>query len=971
MLDTMQRQYVEAFETIGTEPVRNYYIPFEEGQPFSLDRRKSMRYISLNGTWQIEAYPSFMEVEEEFYRRAPSETITVPSCVQMNGFDRPQYVNVRYPIPFDIPHVPPLNPAYHYRREFDLSTVDGEIYLVLEGVDSCFYLYVNDTFSGYAQGSHRFNEFNVTDKVKPGHNRLDILVLKWCAGTYLEDQDKWRFTGIYRDVYLLKRDKRHLTDYKIETYIRDGAGIVRFYNRSHEKCTIDLNGGEYSVEAEDRIDIVLPNVRLWSDEDPYLYDMTIACGRERIFEQIGVRTATISNGLFLINGKPIKLKGVNRHDFNPHTGATVGIQDLERDLQLMKMLNVNAIRTSHYPNMPEFYRLCDRYGLYVMEEADVETHGIVQAHDEGLQYTEMYDRLADDERLRSATIARIIDMVERDKNRPSIVIWSLGNESGYGDNFELASREVRNRDDRPIHYERIANWAPKDKYAIDDCIDGRGEAYYSDAVDFISRMYPAYQWVEEYYLKDERETRPLIICEYSHAMGNSCGDITMYWDVFYKYDRVAGAFVWEWADHGIADGGGYLYGGDFGESLHDGNFCIDGVVTPDRQIKSAALEMKKAYEPVCFTPGEGGVYITGRNCFMPLCVDLEVEYKDCGVLLSVHREPLELAPGGRVFVPFEKAQTISVRLRASEMAGVPHGWVIAQYGLNVPASFGSVSPAMPFLWQDEGRWLSVCTEDVRYVIDRTNGAIVSVSKQGKDVLTAPIKVNFWRAPTDNDVERFIWERYGLQNADFAVRDSSVINDAVVLSGSIVSAGVSPLCKLQVRYRFSGTSLRVELKYDATKKFKCPLPRIGIRLKLDKPYRFVRYYGYGPQESYVDKHHGALKDMYSSTVDEQFRHYIKPQETGSHFDCSFAEVSDGTHCILITGKSFCFSALPYSAETIGSVGHDYELPISDGTYVCVDLYQRGIGSRSCGPELNPEFEIPIKATGEIILDFSEV
>lgn len=220
------------------------------------------------------------------------------------------------------------------------------------------------------------------------------------------------------------------------------------------------------------------------------------------------------------------------------------------------------------------------------------------------------------------------------------------------------------------------------------------------------------------------------------------------------------------------------------------------------------------------------------------------------------------------------------------MAGVPHGWVIAQYGLNVPASFGSVSPAMPFLWQDEGRWLSVCTEDVRYVIDRTNGAIVSVSKQGKDVLTAPIKVNFWRAPTDNDVERFIWERYGLQNADFAVRDSSVINDAVVLSGSIVSAGVSPLCKLQVRYRFSGTSLRVELKYDATKKFKCPLPRIGIRLKLDKPYRFVRYYGYGPQESYVDKHHGALKDMYSSTVDEQFRHYIKPQETGSHFDCFF-------------------------------------------------------------------------------------
>lgn len=971
MLDTVKRQFMEAFETIGAEPVRSYYIPFEERQPFSLDRRKSARYIDLNGTWQIDAYPSFMEAEDDFYHRAPRGTIEVPSCVQLNGFDSPQYVNVRYPIPFDIPHVPPLNPTYHYRREFTLPDVGDEIYLVLEGVDSCFYLYVNDAFAGYAQGSHRFSEFNVTDKVKPGANRLDILVLKWCAGTYFEDQDKWRFTGIYRDVYLLRRDKRCLTDYKIETDIRGGDGVVRFYNRGCADCTVELAGSVYPVAAGGCAEMTLPAVRLWSDEDPYLYDMTIACGRERIFEQVGVRTAAVRNGLFLVNGKPVKLKGVNRHDFNPHTGATVSVRDMERDLQLMKMLNVNAIRTSHYPNAPEFYRLCDRYGLYVLEEADVETHGVIQAHDEGLPYTEMYDRLASDERLRTATIRRAAEMVERDKNRPSVVIWSLGNESGYGDNFELASREVRRRDSRPVHYERIANWAPKDKYAIDDCIAGHEEAYYSDAVDFISRMYPAYHWVEEYYLKDESETRPLIICEYSHAMGNSCGDITMYWDVFYKYDRVAGAFVWEWADHGIAGGGGYLYGGDFGERLHDGNFCIDGVVTPDRRIKSAALEMKKAYEPVAFEPGEGGVYITSRRYFMPLIAELETEYKDRGVSLSVRREPLELAPGGRVFVPLKRAQTVSVRLLSVGSDTVPKGWVIAQYGQNEPVSFGTDCPAVPVLWQEDGRLLSARTGDMRYVIDKTDGAVVSVSKCGKELLAAPLEVNFWRAPVDNDVERFIWERYGLRDAAFAVRECRVPDDAVVLSGSIVSAGVSPLCKLRVRYRLSGASLCAELEYDAAKTFKCPLPRMGIRLKLDKKYRFVRYYGYGPQESYADKYRGALKDMYDSTADEQFWHYVKPQETGSHFDCSFAEVSDGTAGVRITGKSFCFSALPYSAETIGSAGHDHELPVSDGTYICVDLYQRGVGSRSCGPELHPKFEIPEKAAGEIVLDFSKI
>jgi len=575
------------FDRIGTENHRAYYVPFSEEDPISLrygivDRRKSSRFFSLDGEWQIKQHEN---IDKATLEEDLNAVIPVPSCVQMHGYDHIQYINVRYPFPMDFPRVPKDNPCWHYRKKFSIQKIAGEkYYLNFEGVDSAFYLFVNGAFKGYSQISHAISEFDVTELIKDGENVLDVFVLKWCASSYLECQDKFRFSGIFRDVYILRRPEKHVTDYRVVTTFtgEDKAdGVLTFYNESDVDIRLQFMRKTAYVKAGKQVEFFVKNVRKWTADTPSLYTLTLFAFGEKIIEKVGFREVTIDGKVFLINGEKIKLKGVNRHDFNPDTGATVTLKNMVTDLKIMKSLNVNAVRTSHYPNRPEFYELCDYMGLFVMDEADVETHGA--ASDPNYEEAKKnWSAYAENELLGEGIYHRHVALVERDKNRPSVIIWSLGNESSFGKGFFAGAKYIRRRDKtRPVHYEGLQNAAKK--------------YYYTKLVDMVSMMYPSVEKIKKDVLENEKETRPFVLCEYTHAMGNSCGDIAEYWDLIYSNDQCMGGFVWEWADHGIRTKKGFLYGGDHGEKDHDGNFCCDGLLTPDRKKKSAAYEMKAVY----------------------------------------------------------------------------------------------------------------------------------------------------------------------------------------------------------------------------------------------------------------------------------------------------------------------------------------------------------------------------------------
>ena len=576
----------ERFERIGVENHRSYYIPFAEddkvGKRYGIiERTSSSRFLSLDGIWKIQQYANINEVKLE---EEPCSEIVVPSCVQMHGYDKIQYINENYPFPCNFPLTPPDTPCWHYRKSFSIDKRNEEkYYLNFEGVDSAFYLYVNGKYKGYSQISHNTSEFDITELVEDGENNIDVVVLKWCASSYLEDQDKFRFSGIFRSVYILKRPEKHLKDFRIIASLQgDKDGALTIKNEGEIGFEVIFRKERAFVAANKQVAFYVKNVKKWTAETPTLYPIQICANGEKIYEFVGFRDVKVDGKVFKINSEPIKLKGVNRHDFNCETGATVTKANIMQDLRLMKYLNVNAIRTSHYPNMPEFYHLCDKMGFYVMDEADFETHGqgMLCGSVEGFSAIESYE-FADNMMVSDAIKDRCQALVERDKNRTSVIIWSLGNEGSFGKSFFAGARYIKRRDGRPIHYEGIS-CAPK-KYR------------YAKFVDIWSTMYYPIDLIEKTVLKNPKETRPFVLCEYTHAMGNSCGDIADYWKLIYANEQCMGGFVWEWADHAIKTKKGFLYGGDFGETEHDGNFCCDGLLTTDRKLKSSALEMRAVY----------------------------------------------------------------------------------------------------------------------------------------------------------------------------------------------------------------------------------------------------------------------------------------------------------------------------------------------------------------------------------------
>ncbi|MBR6808036.1 MAG: hypothetical protein IKM46_06630 [Clostridia bacterium] len=843
----------ESFERIGTTPHRSYYIPFDENDVIGtkygiIDRTSSSRFTSLDGEWYIKQLD---HVEDFNISDVLCETITVPSCVQMHGYDHIQYLNYRYPFPVMLPHIPYDNPCWHYRRTFTVNKKDGKRhYLNFEGVDSAFYLYINGKFKGYSQISHSTSEFDITELVIDGENTIDVLVLKWCISTYLECQDKFRFSGIFRSVYILTRPERHITDYKIETDFNENVGILTFINESNIGIKLIIDGSTTIAQPKEKVQFYIQDIKLWTAEEPNLYSLELYANGEKVIENIGFRKVTIDGKVFKINGAHVKLKGVNRHDFNCETGATVNLDNMAEDVLLMKKLNVNALRTSHYPNCPEFYQLCDKIGLYVMDEADLEMHGACSRS--GSYDGKLWSEYAENDFFTNGITDRHIALVERDKNRPCVIIWSLGNESSFGKAFFDGTRYIKSRDNtRPIHYEGTQNADPK--------------YYYTDMVDIVSMMYPSIDTIKEKVLENPEESRPFVICEYSHAMGNSCGDLAQYWDLIYNNDQMMGAFVWEWADHGIKTDKGFLYGGDFGETEHDGNFCIDGLLTPDRKLKSSALEMMAVY----------------------------------GGKLKSEVHPVEIPQN-----TIDHSSAIDIK------------------------------------------------------VNEHTGEIISIKADGREILRTPIHFNITRY-TDNDrglMSHWI-DTYHLDACKPHIFSFEKKDDYYKFNGCLAANSLMPAVYFDLAYKVDRNRLLITAEYELAPYVK-NFPRFGIEFGIDKAFNNFSYVGFGPYESYVDKHIACEYGYYESTAEENYGFmYIRPQESGSHHACKYLEVKD--LFTLSAKEPFSISVNPFTTAQLRDTNHAFDLAENNFVNVCIDLAMRGIGSNSCGPHLSEKYEIPAK------------
>lgn len=957
---------------LNVETPRAYYIPFGCAPAAFTPREKSERFTLLSGkNWEFTYYDSYEEIPENFLTLSGCTTIPVPACWQMHGFDKPQYTNVKYPFAVDAPRVPRKNPTGIYYLDFDYEKKDESTrtYLNFEGVDSCLYIYLNGEFVGYHEVSHITAEYDITDYLKD-KNRLCAVVTKWCTGSYLEDQDKWRLSGIFRDVYLLSRPERHLRDFFIKT---DASGVCGIELDGSEGLEVkaSLYGPDGALQASgtalcgDTITLNVESPLLWSGEIPNLYQLILEAAGEYIPQAVGFRETSIVDGVFRLNGAKVKICGVNRHDFSARTGYVCTTDEMVADLKLMKRHNVNAVRTSHYPNDPRFYELCDRMGLYVLDEADIESHGF-GGGDKTLANLPEWEH---------AFRERVALMIERDKNHPSIIGWSMGNEAFWGKAFANALRDTKRRDpSRFTHYEQQPT--------------NFNNYIFSNHVDVVSRMYPRPEWCANYCEKDY-DNRPLLLCEYSHAMGNGPGDLEDYWKSIRKYDNFMGGFVWEWFNHGLYAGDTengrpkYVYGGDFGEIRHDGNFCCDGLVSPEKKPMPGLLELKSAGQPVDVRviDGDNGIFlIENRLCFRSLdALAGRYEVTVGGRMVAGGSLDDINIPAGQarelkldIKIPAEKLCYIRFIFVNRSLSFVPEGEELASVQLclrNAPVPKVALAEGTAPEARFKGGNIEVNGQNFKYLFDVDNCAFSSIVHKGSELLGTPMQFTLWRAVIDND--RFIvndWKRIALEQAKLYGIDASVSeeNGATAITAEFIigSAGFKPYFEGVAKWIIDGLGaikLQLHCKKGAGITFgesdqSWPIltpyvPRFGITFELAKTAREVTYFGMGPNESYADKQLASHMGIFKTTPKGEFVDYIKPQANGNHFGvryCEF-ECEDLTLKIKGDGAPFEFSALPYSDKELENAKHNFELAPSDKTVVTVDYRQSGVGSNSCGPK----------------------
>lgn len=962
--------YFENEKIIGvnTTPYRTYYVPFSNKKAAMMigKREASDRFILLNGDWDFKFFCDIYDVDEEFWGEefdtSYYDTIDVPSVWNLRGCEGNSYVNSNYPFPYDPPYIMADNPCGAYARHFELTKeeVASRLFLNFEGVDSAFYLWINGKFVGYDQVAHCTSEFEITKFVREGQNKIAVLVLKLCDGSYLEDQDKFRMSGIFRDVYILRREKEHLRDFTIRSLptnnYKDGSLKVTFdVDGDKDVKYTFLDGDEILLEGntKDKIDETISDVVLWNAENPYLYTLVLECNGETIVTEVGFREIKIENKVVLLNGKPFKIKGVNRHDSSPFDGPAVSYDHVVEDLILMKEHNINAIRTSHYPNAPYFAELCDRFGFYVIEEADLEAHGCynnAQPPD--------YGQIARHEGFKDAWVDRQKRMYERDKNHICIIMWSIGNEAGYGPNAEASLNYLHSVDNtRIIHYQSTieTEWFMEDESAVPS--------------DVKSMMYTSLDEIKEYL---EKGSKPYFLSEYLHAMGNGPGGAEDYQELIYSNSSLLGGCVWEWCDHAVymgetVDGHPkYCYGGDFGEKLHDGNFCVDGLVFPDRTPSNSLLEFKNVIRPIRARFENARFFF--KNCLdftdVDDVIDVYYEITDGGRLVLHGKVELgsilpheekdvslyipELSEHG--FIRFIYVQKCDI---SATKAGNELGF--DQIELNERVLSAPKRTKGKFEIVESVKTLEICGKNFLYVFNKRNGVFEEAVFGQRSIFTKPSKFVIYRAPTDNDMYvKNDWRqaRYHMAysraySTEYEIKNSCVEIHSII---SICTVVARRILKLDAVYTIDGDGkIYVEIK--AEKNPVLPiLPRFGLIFFLDDGQEKLTYFGRGPVESYSDKKNGSFIAMFDSDADSEYVDYINPQEHGSHCDTEWLEVSGKGRYMRVQAidKTLSFNLSKYTLEELEEKKHNFELEKCGSTVLTVDYKLDGIGSNSCGP-----------------------
>jgi len=997
---------------INKEPGHCTLVPYPDTESaLKCERQNSEFYKSLNGKWKFNWVSKPSDRPVDFYKPRYDvsgwDEIPVPSNWQMHGYGRPIYLNMRYPFPVNPPYIPhDYNPVGSYRTEFEIPATwnDRQVFLHFDGIKSASYIWINGQSVGYSQDSMLPAEFNITKYLKQGKNTLAVEVYRWSDSSYLEDQDMWRLSGIYRNVYLFSTPQVHVQDFAIRTDLDDTytdatlmirPRITNYTSDDLKRWTVEAqlyDAEEKPVLSEvmsksvpsiirerypqrgnvpfGLLKATIENPCKWSAEIPYLYTLiiTLKDSDSKVLEiescRVGFREVEIKDGQLFVNGKSIKLFGVNRHEHDPDHGRAVPVSRMIQDIKLLKTHNLNAVRTSHYPDDPTWYDLCDEYGIYLIDEANLETHGV------GGYFSNVPE-------WNTAFMERAIRTVERDKNHPSVIIWSLGNESGCGPNHQAMAEWIHYYDPtRPVHYEGAAARPHDPKY-----------------VDMISRMYARIPEIIRL-ATDPDDNRPMVLCEYAHAMGNSVGNLKEYWDAIRSHKRLIGGFIWDWADQGLrkTDENGkefWAYGGDYGDNPNDGNFCCNGLVQPDRRPNPSLIEVKKVYQRISIAPIElsaGTVKIRNEYDFIDLdFIDVLWELTEDGKTIQKGKLPkVSLPPGEdkQIDVPFEKPNLqpgaeyllkISFAL-ANDVPWAEKGHVVAWEQFEIPFDTPQAPSvniaAMPSLkLQESDVALKITGKDFELVVGKSSGAIESLKFDGKELITEPLIPNFWRPPIDNDNgngmprRQGIWRRAG-QDRKVDKVTSEQISPQVIRVIAEAALLVADNWKYTSTYTVFGSGdIIVSGSIEPGANLSIDLPRFGMQMAIPGEFSTMSWYGRGPNESYWDRKTGSAIGLYSGSVEEQFHPYVRTQETGNKTDVRWMALTNKSGAgLLAVGMPLLYaSAWPFTMDDLEKSTHINELPRRDTITVNLDYKQMGVGGDdSWGARTHPEYTLPAKA-----------
>lgn len=971
---------------INRMPARAHFLTFPAREKALVnDNKYTHAFKNLNGVWKFMFLDAPEYSPEGFYASeydtSAMDDITVPGNWQLQGYGKMHYSDLWYNFPINPPFVPTENPTGIYKRTFFIEESFREKQIILRfcGVDSAYHLWINGQEAGYSKAARNESEFDITDMVKVGQeNDVTVRVYQWSDGTYLEDQDMWWESGIFRDVELLGVPKDGICDFKVtadldETY-ENGLLSVEAALRTEENVQVtfelqDARGNivlTESVAAADgrvRMEAVVENAKHWSAEIPYLYKLLMTVKRdgqviEVIPQNVGFRNIRMNGDTFLVNGVAIIFKGMNRHDYNPRNGRVVAKEEIEKDIILMKQFNVNAIRTCHYPDSYYLYDLCDEYGMYLIDETDLECHGF--------ELTGDYKWITDDPSWETAYVSRMTRMIERDKNHPSIIMWSLGNESAFGCNFRRMTEVAHEMDStRLVHYE--------------------GD-FDVESADVYSTMYT---WLENpkkpFLMKDiiEKSQKPHILCEYCHAMGNGPGNLKEYQDLFYEHDKLQGGFIWEWFDHGIEsyteDGEKYYrYGGDFGDDPSNKDFCIDGMLMPDRTPSPGLYEYKKVVEPVTTSAvdlEQGTIRLLSRYDFADLDqFRLVYSIMEDDVMIQGGSMELPSIPARTekvVKLPYDSASikakpgaeyylNLSYQLKEHTVyAPAGHELATAQFKLPIYIEGIEVIPEGVLKVTKEHTTLHAEGANFHVDFDLVRGNIISIVRDGMEVMSKGPRLTLWRAPISNDME--IIDQ--MKKVHFLHLEHEVVtevqyqeeNNFLKVQVDTINSTTNSAWHFKTRYSYvvcptgdvliniEGTpSGRTDLAPDM-------FPRIGVTMHLDQSMDQVHYFGMGPGENYADSREAAMMGVYENTVDGLFTNYVVPQANGNHMDCKWVSMTNdrGMGLVASTEESFNFSASRYEEKDLDNAKHTCDLKKRDYVVFNIDYKQNALGTYACG------------------------